>query len=199
MEKNPVENKIVKNKSEIEKHVKSILDLVGEDSSREGLLETPHRVAKMFSEILDGYFTDLHTIVNDALYDVEDTSNNLVVVDAIPYNSFCEHHMLPFTGYAHVAYLPNKKIIGLSKIPRIVDMFAQRLQVQERMTVQIADAIEEMLDPLAIAVILTGEHSCAALRGVKKSGVVMKTVEYRGNFLTNPSLKQEFLQMVNLR
>ncbi len=188
----------IANKDEIESLIKRLLDLVGEDSSRQGLLQTPHRVAKMFDELLRGYFKDVNTIVNEALYDVDDNTRSMVIVEAIPYNSLCEHHMLPFSGKAYIAYLPNKKIIGLSKIPRIVDMFSQRLQVQERLTVQVADTLEKVLEPLGVAIIVTGVHSCAALRGVKKTGVVMKTMEYRGDFKNNQSLRMEFLQTINL-
>ena len=132
-------------KLNIEHNVKEILNLIGEDPDREGLLKTPHRVSKMYSEVLSGYDQDLEDLVNNAIFDVD--YDEMVTVKNIEFFSMCEHHMLPFFGKAHVAYLPNKKVIGLSKIPRIVDMFSQRLQVQERMTSQIADALNLSIDP----------------------------------------------------
>lgn len=192
-------NPIIDNKKEIEHKIYEILELVGEDPNRDGLLETPHRVAKMFSELFEGYFKDLKVIVNGALYDANDGSKEMVIVDGIEYSSICEHHMLPFTGKAYVAYLPDKKIIGLSKIPRIVDMFSKRLQVQERLTLEIAETINQVLQPRGVAIVMTGEHSCASLRGVKKHGINMKTMEFLGEFRTDKDLKNEFYQLINIR
>src|SRR5690554_6440399 len=138
----------------IEEAVKLILLNVGEDPTRDGLRRTPERVARMYEELLEGYHQDLQTILNDALFDVEYGEGEMVVVANIEYQSLCEHHMLPITGKAHVAYIPRRHVVGLSKVPRVVDMFARRLQVQERMTNEIADALEELLDPLGVIVVV---------------------------------------------
>src|SRR5574341_29781 len=176
----------------IEDAVKTILVNVGEDVERDGLVNTPSRVARMYAELLEGYTQDLPSIVNGALFDVEYGEEDMVVVANIEYNSLCEHHMLPFTGKAHIAYIPKNKVVGLSKIPRIVDMFAHRLQVQERMTNEIADAIQEAIDPEGVMVVVEGQHSCASLRGVKKHGVNMTTTARRGEFKRDRVLREEF-------
>ncbi len=183
-------------KSAIEEAVRLILINVGEDPSRDGLIKTPHRVAKAFGELLEGYNQDVETIINNAMFDVEYGEGEMVVVANIEYNSMCEHHMLPFTGRAHVAYIPRDKVVGLSKIPRIVDMFARRLQVQERLTNEIADALDNALNPLGVMVMVEGQHSCAALRGVKKHGVNMVTTARRGAFREDRSLVDEFYRMI---
>jgi len=182
----------------IEEAVRLILLNVGEDPQRDGLLRTPHRVAKMYDELLEGYRQDVATIINNALFEVEYGEGEMIVVTNIDYTSMCEHHMLPFTGKAHVAYIPRDKVVGLSKIPRIVDMFARRLQVQERLTNEVADALQEHLDPLGVIVVVEGQHSCAALRGVKKHGVNMVTTAKRGQFRTDPTLVQEFYRLAGL-
>jgi GTP cyclohydrolase I len=182
----------------IEDAVRLILLNVGEDPNRDGLLKTPHRVAKMFDELLEGYQQDVETIINGAMFDVEYGEGEMVVVANIDYTSMCEHHLLPFTGKVHVAYIPRKKVVGLSKIPRIVDMFARRLQVQERLTNEIADALEEHLDPAGVMVVVEGQHSCAALRGVKKHGVNMVTTARRGEFRTNRDARDEFYRLAGL-
>jgi GTP cyclohydrolase I len=184
--------------SAIEDAVRLILVNVGEDPNRDGLLRTPHRVARMYGELLEGYHQDVETVLNGALFDVEYGEGEMVLVSNIEYSSMCEHHMLPFTGKAHVAYIPRKKIVGLSKIPRIVDMFARRLQVQERLTNEIADALQEVLDPVGMMVVVEGWHSCAALRGVKKHGINMVTTAKRGEFRTNPALRDEFYRLAGL-
>ena len=180
----------------IEDAVQLILLNVGEDPERDGLLKTPHRVAKMYDEMLEGYQQDIETIVNGALFDVEYGEGEMVVVANIEYTSMCEHHMLPFTGKAHVAYIPRKKVVGLSKIPRIVDMFARRLQVQERLTNEIADALQDAVDAVGVMVVVEGQHSCAALRGVKKHGVNMVTTAKRGAFRTDAALRDEFYRLI---
>ena len=180
----------------IEDAVRQILIHVGEDPDRDGLLRTPYRVAKMYGELLEGYTQDLKTAVNGALFDVEYGDDDMIVVADIEYNSLCEHHMLPFVGKAHVAYIPRKKIVGLSKIPRIVDMFARRLQVQERMTHEIADALVEALDPVGVMVVVEGQHMCGALRGVKKHGVNMITTARRGAFEHSRELRDEFYRLI---
>ncbi|GAB4419399.1 MAG: GTP cyclohydrolase I FolE [Anaerolineae bacterium] len=186
-------------KAVIEDAVRLILLNVGEDPDRDGLLRTPHRVAKMYDELLEGYRQDPQTIINNAMFEVEYGEGEMIVVANIDYVSMCEHHMLPFTGKAHVAYIPRDKVVGLSKIPRIVDMFARRLQVQERLTNQIADTLETYLDPLGVMVVVEGQHSCAALRGVKKHGVNMVTTAKRGEFRTNPALVDEFYRLAGIR
>lgn len=186
-------------KAVIEDAVRLILLNVGEDPDRDGLLRTPHRVAKMYDELLEGYRQDPEAIINNAMFEVEYGEGEMIVVANIDYVSMCEHHMLPFTGKAHVAYIPRDRVVGLSKIPRIVDMFARRLQVQERLTNQIADTLETYLDPLGVMVVVEGQHSCAALRGVKKHGVNMVTTAKRGEFRTNPALVDEFYRLAGMR
>ena len=183
-------------KHRLEAAVREILTLVGEDPDREGLVKTPHRVAKMYDELLEGYQQDLATVVNGAFFDVSYDRGEMVVVADIEYNSLCEHHMLPFVGKAHVAYIPRRSVIGLSKIPRIVDMFAHRLQVQERLTNEIADALVEALDPAGVMVVVEGQHMCASLRGVKKHGANMITTAKRGEFRTNRDLRDEFYRAI---
>lgn len=180
----------------IEAHMRQILIDMGEDPDREGLLRTPHRVAKMYAELLEGYTRKLEDIVNGALFEANYGEGEMVVVANIEYNSMCEHHMLPFVGKAHVAYIPRDKVIGLSKIPRIVDMFARRLQIQERLTNEIADAIVEALDPLGVMVVVNGQHSCASLRGVKKHDVNMVTTAQRGQFKDDRELRSEFYRLI---
>lgn len=175
----------------IEKATKSILTAVGEDPDREGLLKTPNRVARMYDELLSGYRTDPNKLINGALFDVE--YSDMVIVRDIEFSSLCEHHMLPFIGRVHVAYIPQKKVIGLSKIPRIVDMFARRLQVQERMTRQIADFINEVLDPMGVAVVAEGVHMCSLMRGVKKQQSSMTTSAMLGTFRENSVTRGEFM------
>lgn len=196
----PVERKtanlIMSPEGEIEEAVFHILANIGEDPARDGLKRTPHRVAKMYAELLEGYGQDIETIINGAMFDVEYGDGEMVVVSDIEYNSMCEHHMLPFVGKAHVAYLPGEKVVGLSKIPRIVDMFARRLQVQERLTNEIANALVDSINPLGVMVVVEGQHSCASLRGVKKHGVNMTTTAQRGEFRTNRVLREEFYRLI---
>lgn len=174
--------------------VENILSAIGEDINREGLERTPVRVANAYQELLAGYRTDPIELLNEAIFDV--TYDEMVVVRDIEYYSMCEHHMLPFLGRAHVAYLPNGKVIGLSKIPRIVDMFARRLQVQERMTRQIAELIEELLHPKGVAVVVEGMHLCSVMRGVKKHDARMTTSSMLGGFRKSLSTRQEFLDII---
>jgi GTP cyclohydrolase I len=179
-------------KAAIEDAVRDILVNVGEDPDREGLLRTPHRVAKMYGEVLEGYDIDPVALVNGALFDVE--YDEMIVVKDIEFFSMCEHHMLPFYGRAHVAYIPSEKIIGLSKIPRMVDMFARRLQVQERMTRQIADMIDEVLQPQGVAVVVEGSHMCSMMRGVEKEHPRMVTSAMLGTFKTDAATRNEFME-----
>ena len=178
-------------KDNIEAAVHSILTNVGEDPDRQGLLGTPDRIARMYDEVLGGYHVNLEKLVNGALFDV--TYDEMIVVKDIEFYSMCEHHMLPFFGRAHVAYIPTEKVIGLSKIPRIVEMFARRLQVQERMTRQIADTIDEILSPQGVAVVIEGSHMCSMMRGVKKQEASMVTSAMLGCFKNSDKTRNEFL------
>lgn len=175
----------------IRRVITELLRAIGEDPEREGLRRTPDRVARMYNELLEGYRQDPIALVNDALFDVK--YDEMVVVRDIEFYSLCEHHMLPFIGRAHVAYLPCDKVIGLSKIPRIVDLFAKRLQVQERMTRQIAEFVDELLKPLGVAVVVEGLHLCATMRGVKKHDARMTTSTMLGAFRTRLATREEFL------
>ena len=179
---------------QVEAAVRSILESVGEDPQRDGLKNTPARVARMYQEILQGYHADPATLINDALFDV--VYDEMVVVKDIEYYSLCEHHLLPFYGVAHVAYLPFGKVLGLSKIPRVVDMFARRLQVQERMTRQIADFLEEVLHPRGVAVVVEGAHLCAMMRGVRKANARMVTSAVLGGFQSDARTRNEFFEHI---
>jgi len=179
----------------IEKSVEDILVAIGEDPEREGLEKTPDRVARAYREMLDGYRTDPIKLVNKALFTVE--YDDMVIVRDIEFFSMCEHHMLPFLGRAHVAYLPKDKVIGLSKIPRIVDMFSRRLQVQERMTRQIADFLDILLKPRGVAVVVEAVHMCAMIRGVKKHDARMTTSSMLGAFRTREATRMEFLDNIS--
>lgn len=178
----------------IEAAVQQILAAVGEDPARKGLIGTPDRVARMYGELLEGYEKDLDALINGALFDVE--YDEMVLVRDIEFASLCEHHMLPFIGKAHVAYLPKEKVIGLSKIPRIVDMYARRLQVQERMTRQVAQVIEDVLDPHGVAVAVEGLHMCSMMRGVRKANARMVTSTMLGSFRENPKTRAEFMSLI---
>lgn len=175
----------------IESATVGILTAVGEDPGREGLQSTPTRVARAYEELLSGYRVDAAKLINNALFDVD--YHDMVIVRNIEFYSLCEHHMLPFYGHVSVAYIPNQKVIGLSKIPRIVDMFARRLQVQERMTRQIADFINEVLQPMGVAVVAEGVHMCSMMRGVKKADSSMTTSAMLGQFRENNLTRSEFL------
>ena len=179
----------------IEAAVKQLLRAFGDDPGRPGLERTPTRIAQMYQELLIGYRTDPVAMVNDALFEV--TYDEMVLVRDIEFYSLCEHHMLPFLGRAHVAYFPRGRVIGLSKIPRIVDLFSRRLQLQERMTRQIADFIQELLDPHGVAVVVEGMHLCAMMRGVGKHDARMTTSAMLGAFRTSIATRQEFLDNIS--
>lgn len=178
-------------KAAVEGAVFELLENIGEDPNRQGLQGTPDRVARMYDELTAGYHTDPVKLVNGALFDVD--YNEMVVVKDIEFYSMCEHHMLPFYGRVHVAYIPNGKVIGLSKIPRIVEMFARRLQVQERLTTQIAEFLEQVVHPLGVAVVVEGAHMCSIMRGVKKAEASMVTSAMLGEFKTDPDTRKEFM------
>jgi GTP cyclohydrolase IA len=175
-------------------HVREILSHLGENPGRDGLLQTPERVAKALEFLTSGYRTDLQQIVNGAFYEVK--YDEMVVVKDIEFFSLCEHHMLPFYGKMHVAYLPKARVIGLSKIPRIVDMFARRLQIQERLTQQVAQTIEEVLDPVGVGVICEARHFCMMMRGVEKQHSGATTSAMLGAFRRRKETRDEFLSLV---
>ena len=164
----------------------------GEDTKRDGLIKTPDRAAKAFDFLTQGYEQSLEEIVNDAIFDSD--NDEMVIVKDIEFFSMCEHHMLPFYGRAHVAYCPTDKVVGLSKIPRIVEMFARRLQVQERMTQQIANLLNDVLEPCGVGVVIEGSHMCSMMRGVKKEHARMVTSAMLGSFKDNPTTRNEFME-----
>ncbi len=182
---------------EIAGHVKEILRLIGEDTGREGLLKTPERVAKALQYLTKGYGDDGEMIVKSALFDEE--YSQMVLVKDIELYSMCEHHMMPFIGKAHVAYIPNGKITGLSKVARVVDTYARRLQVQERLTVQIRDCLQESLHPLGVAVVIEAMHTCMKLRGVEKSNSITTTSAFSGVFLKDARTRNEFLNLISTK
>jgi len=182
------------NAEEIQKAIFTILQAVGENPDREGLKRTPERVARMYAELLSGYTADPIAIVNDAIFDVK--YDEMVIVRDVEFYSLCEHHILPFMGRVHVAYIPDGKVLGLSKIPRIVDIFARRLQVQERMTRQIADLIRDLLHPQGVGVVVEALHLCMMMRGVQKHNARMTTSAMHGAFRANLATRQEFLENI---
>ncbi len=181
-------------KIEVANAVMNILNSVGEDPTRDGLRNTPDRVARMYDELLVGYTVDPVKLLNNALFDVE--YDQMVVVTDIEFYSMCEHHLLPIIGRAHVAYLPDKKVVGLSKIPRVVDAFARRMQVQERMTNQIAELLDELIEPKGVGVVVDGMHMCVMMRGAKKDNVHMRTSALLGAFRNQPNTQAEFMNHI---
>ena len=179
----------------IQEAIRNIIRGIGENPERHGLSDTPRRVAHMYAELFSGYHADPSAIVNDALFEV--SYDEMVIVRDIEFYSLCEHHLLPFLGRVHVAYIPDGKVIGLSKIPRIVDMFARRMQVQERMTRQIADFIRDLLHPRGVAVAVEGLHLCMMMRGVRKHNARMTTSAMHGAFRSNLATRQEFLDNIS--
>lgn len=177
--------------------VHSILHSIGEDPEREGLAQTPKRFAQMLTELTAGYHDDLKTIVNGAIFHVDYAE--MVVVHNIDFSSLCEHHLLPFFGKIHIAYIPDGRVIGLSKLPRIIEMYARRLQLQERMTVQIADALQEILSPKGVGVLVEAQHMCSMIRGVKKINAQMLTKSMLGIFAEDLNVRNEFLSLLALR
>jgi len=180
----------------IEKITKELLEEIGEDTSREGLLKTPFRVAKSWSYLTSGYKKDLNKIVNNAIF--KEDCDNMILIKDIEFYSLCEHHLLPFFGRAHVSYIPNGKIIGLSKIPRIVDLFSRRLQVQERLTLEVAQTIDAILNPRGVAVVLEANHMCMQMRGVENKNSYASTSSMIGLFREDHKTRKEFLDLINM-
>ena len=181
----------------IEKSFAKIIESVGEDINREGLRDTPRRAAKAFQFLTQGYHQSLDDIVNNALFDSD--CNEMVVINNIELYSMCEHHLLPFIGHAHVAYLPQGRVLGLSKFARIVDMFARRLQIQETLTKQIADTIMQVTGAAGVGVIIEAKHMCMMMRGVEKQNSIMRTSAMLGDFCSNQSTRAEFLALCGVR
>jgi GTP cyclohydrolase IA len=177
--------------------IRKLLSDLGEDPSREGLLNTPKRVEKAYRFLTSGYHADIDQVLNNALFTVD--YNEMVIVKDIDFYSLCEHHLLPFFGKCHVAYIPTTRVIGLSKIPRLVDVFARRLQVQERLTNQIADTIREKINPLGVAVVMEATHLCMSMRGVEKQNSFAVTSAMAGAFRDNARTRMEFLELIKLR
>ncbi len=182
---------------ELSEHYRRIIELLGEDSTREGLLKTPERVAKAMAFLTKGYAEDPKEILLSARFKEE--YKQMVIVKDIELYSMCEHHMMPFYGKAHVAYIPNGYITGLSKIARVVECFARRLQVQERLTVQIRNCIQEALDPLGVAVVIEAAHTCMQMRGVQKQNSVTTTSAFTGVFMKQQQTREEFMQLISAR
>ncbi len=181
----------------VEEAVRDILTEIGEDPGRDGLIGTPDRVHRMYAELTAGYHVDPERLVNGAIFEVD--YSEMVVVKDVPFYSLCEHHLLPFFGTASVAYIPRGRVIGLSKIPRIVEMYARRLQIQERMTQQIADFLNERLDPLGVGVVVEANHLCAVMRGIRKPGTVMTTSAVLGLFRSRDRTRAEFFSHLDRR
>jgi GTP cyclohydrolase I len=183
---------------ELERTVLRLLRQLGENTDREGLVDTPRRVAESLRALTEGYSADIGEIVGDAIFEQEDY-DDLVVVKDISFFSLCEHHLLPFFGRAHVAYCPNGRVVGLSKIPRLVDVFAHRLQLQERLTRQVAEAIQAVLEPGGVAVVIEGRHLCLEMRGVEKQDSTTVTSCMLGAFRDDPRTRAEFMQLIKRR
>ena len=185
----------VQSKQDIANGISVLLSAIGDAVDGEGTAKTPTRVANMYDDLLSGYTVDTTELLNGALFEVE--YDEMVVLKDIDFYSLCEHHLLPFYGKIHVGYLPDRQIIGLSKIPRLVEMFARRLQVQERMTQQIAAVMDELIKPIGVGVVVEAQHLCAAMRGVKKPNTVMTTSAVRGLFKRNPTTRDEFIKHIH--
>ena len=183
------------NNKKIAKLIEKLLQELGEDPTREGLLKTPTRVAKSWLYFSRGYNLDLDDVVNNAIF--HEASKDMIVVRDVEFFSLCEHHLLPFFGKAHVGYIPNGKVIGLSKIPRIIDMYARRLQVQERLTHQVADAVQDVLKPNGVAVVMEGRHMCMQMRGVEKQNSLATTSTMLGRFRESVRTRNEFMYLIN--
>ena len=184
------------NYKKVEEITNSLLLELGEDPNREGLIKTPSRVAKAWEFISKGYNEDLNKVINDAIFN--EKAKDMVIVQNVEFFSLCEHHLLPFFGKAHVGYIPNGRVIGLSKIPRIIDMFSRRLQVQERLTHQIADTLQEVLIPSGVAVVMEGRHMCMQMRGVQKQSSFTTTSSMLGKFRESDRTRSEFMSIIGI-
>ena len=180
--------------AELEAAIRTLIEEIGEDGSREGLVGTPARVRRMYAELTDGYRADPDQVINNACFEVD--YDEMVVVRDIEFYSLCEHHLLPFYGHAHVGYLPRGKVVGLSKIPRIVDLYARRLQVQERLTQQVAHLLMDRLEPKGVACVVEATHLCTMMRGVRKQQATMVTSSMLGTFRRDPKTRGEFLTLI---
>jgi len=185
-----------KEKKRLEEITKELLGLIGEDSTRQGLIKTPKRVAESWKFLSQGYHQNLDEIINEAIFD--ESAKDMIIVKDIEFYSLCEHHLIPFYGKAHVGYIPNGKIIGLSKIPRIIDFYSRRLQVQERLTNQIATCIQDLLNPKGVAVVMEGRHFCMLMRGVQKQNSIASTSSMLGAFKDQSTTRNEFLKLVEV-
>jgi len=185
-----------KEKKRLEEITKELLGLIGEDSTRQGLIKTPKRVAESWKFLSQGYHQNLNEIINEAIFD--ESAKDMIIVKDIEFYSLCEHHLIPFYGKAHVGYIPDGKIIGLSKIPRIIDFYARRLQVQERLTNQIATCIQDLLNPKGVAVVMEGRHFCMLMRGVQKQNSIASTSSMLGAFKDKSTTRNEFLKLVEV-
>ncbi|MDO5045577.1 GTP cyclohydrolase I FolE [Campylobacter sp.] len=183
------------NQTRFENSVKNMLEIIGEDTNREGLIKTPERVFKAFKFLTQGYEQDPKVVLNDALF--ESSNNEMVLMRDIEFYSLCEHHLLPIIGRVHVAYIPNGKVVGLSKIPRMVNIFARRLQIQEQMTEQIASAIQEVIKPKGVGVVIEARHMCVEMRGVEKINSTTTTSALRGCFIKDTDTRKEFFSLIN--
>lgn len=192
-----IETSQAETQERLEEAIRHILEQVGENPHRHELRGTPHRVAKMYEELTAGYAVDPDRLLNEALFEID--LDDMIIVCDIDFYSLCEHHLLPFFGKAHVAYIPAGKIIGLSKIPRVVEMFARRLQLQERMTQEIAEFLRDVLEPQGVAVVVEGAHMCTMMRGVKKDNARMVTSSMLGIFRRDPRTRAEFLDHIERR
>jgi GTP cyclohydrolase IA len=186
-----------KQKDELAALVRRQIELTGEDPKREGLLRTPARVAESMAFLTKGYELDPMTVLNDALFDA--VSDEMVIVKDIDFYSLCEHHMLPFFGKCHIAYLPRKKVIGLSKLPRLVEVYARRLQIQERMTYEIANSVKKLINAQGVGVVIEAQHLCMMMRGVEKQNSYAITSTMLGGFRTDPRTRTEFLELIKHR
>ncbi len=187
----------MKDKEKFEQAVKTMLNLIGEDINRQGLLKTPSRVYKSLKFMTEGYGQDPKEILNDALFD--SSNNEMVLVKNIEFYSLCEHHLLPIIGRAHVAYIPDGKVVGLSKIPRMVNVYARRLQIQEQLTEQIAQSLADVIKPKGVGVVLQARHMCIEMRGVEKINSTTTTSALRGVFIKNAKTRKEFFSLINAR
>ena len=185
-----------KEKKRLEEITKELLGLIGEDSTRQGLIKTPERVAESWKFLSQGYHQNLNDVINEAIFN--ESAKDMIIVKDIEFYSLCEHHLIPFYGKAHVGYIPNGKIIGLSKIPRIIDFYSRRLQVQERLTNQIATCIQDLLNPKGVAVIMEGRHFCMLMRGVQKQNSIASTSSMLGAFKDQSTTRNEFLKLVEI-